>query len=59
MLLNCNCFLVRVPPLLAYDLSNSLFWCCSSPVFLLWLSSYSNLTTASPLLYSLGGIATY
>ena len=57
MLLNCNSFLMRGPPLLACVLSNSLFWCYSSPVC--FPSSLAYLTTASLLLYNLRGIAKY
>ena len=53
MLLKCHSSL-RVPPLLAYDLSNL-------DIFLLMFNSGSplspNLTTASPFLYNLGVIA--
>ena len=55
MLLNCNSSL-RVPPLLAFDLSNF-------DVILLLFNSGSplltNLTVASLFLYNLGGIAKY
>ena len=59
MLLNCNISL-RVPPLLAYDLSNFdvsllLFGSLAFPASLSCL--LSNLTTASLFLYNLGGIA--
>ena len=57
MLLNCNSSL-RVPPLLAYDLSNFdvvlLFSSLALPC--LYLLSLTNLTTASLFLYNLGGI---
>ena len=52
MLLNCNSSL-RVPPLLAFDLSNF------DVVLLLFtiLASHSNLSTALLFLHNFGGIA--
>ena len=60
MLLNCNSSL-RVPPLLAPDLSNSDADFLLFSVVHSFHSSYllSNLTTALLLLYNLGGIAKY
>ena len=53
MLLNCNSSL-RVPPLLAYDLSN---FDVILLLFAILASPHSNLTTASLFLYNFGGIA--
>ena len=56
MLLNCNSSL-RVPPLLAYDLSNfDVVLLLFNSTFLALLALLSNLTTATLFLYSLGGI---